>query len=203
MDYGIFDTGLCICGNTDPSYSCWCATKVYADGGNMACTVPGTTTPVVYVSGVYQISAGLTIEPFGVLTAGQTNSFRAQVTLPTIVIYQWSFGDSTEILTGTSSAGLAYNAPHTYPIPGTYTLRVSACTANNSCTSISVPVEVRPSLGTESLDIVCPTTTPSLSSTVNVAGTIHAGYNTELTWTKLPTDNVTATTGLYRLKLDN
>jgi hypothetical protein len=48
----------------------------------------------------------------------------------------------------------------------------------------------------DDLEITCPSVTPSLSSTITITGKISAGYDTEINWSKLPTDNVTATTGI-------
>ena len=194
--YGIFEDGLCMCGykNEDTSNPCWCALKVYVDGSNMACTT-STGINIVYVSSVYPITAGLTINPFDQLTAGKSQDFTAVVQLQTIVQYTWSFGDSSETFTGTIS-GLSYTNSHTYAIPGTYTLTVTACTQQSACTSITVPVVVKPLITLDDLEITCPSITPSLSSTITITGKISAGYDTEINWSKLPTDNVTATTGI-------
>lgn len=172
---------------------CWCALKVYVDGSNMACTSGGTN--IIYVSSVYPITAGLTINPFDQLTAGKSHDFTAMVQLQTIVKYIWSFGDSRETFIGTIS-GLSYTNSHTYAIPGTYTLTVTACTQLSACTSITVPVVVKPAITSDDLEITCPSVTPSLSSTISITGKISAGYDTEINWSKLPKDNVTATTGI-------
>ncbi|XP_052069619.1 polycystin-1-like isoform X1 [Mytilus californianus] len=192
--FGIFEDSLCMCGykHIDSSNECWCASKAYVDGSNMAC-VDSTSTNIVYVSTVYPISAGLTIVPFDRVTAGQSQTFTAEVQLSTIVQYIWSFGDSSESTSGTSSS-MTYTNSHTYATAGTYTMTVMACTTNSACASLSVLVEVRPLFSSDSIDITCPSSSPSLSSTITVTGTISAGYNTEYKWTKLPTDNVTAIT---------
>jgi hypothetical protein len=91
--------------------------------------------------------------------------------------------------------GMAYVWELVYDKPDMVPVKVSLESPNDQiyCTIVC---NCTPMFTSDDLEITCPSVTPSLSSTITITAKISAGYDTEINWSKLPADNVTATTGI-------
>ncbi|OWF55928.1 Polycystin-1 [Mizuhopecten yessoensis] len=194
--YASYDSSYCLCGNVSLDYNCPCSTATYADQDSATCTnSAGSSETKTYLANINTVSAGIILNPISRLTAGQSYTFRVNVTLDIINLFYFDFGDTSRLI----SKGVTGNTlviSYTYPVPAHYTLTVSGCyydNASTACDAASVPVLVDPPDTQVSVSLSASSYEGSIN-TASVNASFTMGQNIDFYWSRSPDNGVTSNT---------